>query len=52
MKFGTHLVCGGDPDIVGQDRVQCTTHSGSTPTLGKANTDRLTSRVHAGVSSS
>jgi hypothetical protein len=52
MKLGTHLVCGGDPDIFGQHRVQCTAHSGSTPTIGKANTDRLTSRMHAGVSSS
>src|SRR5438067_9016317 len=52
MKLRTHLEGGSDPYVVGQDRVECASHSHGTPALGKAHTDRLTSRVHAGVGSS
>ena len=52
VKLGTHLERSRDPHVSRQDRIQCTSHSHGIPALGEAHTDRLTSRVHGGVSSS
>jgi len=52
MKLVLHLGRRGDPYVGGQDRVQCAPQLLNGPSLRYSNTDRLTPRMHAGISAS